>query len=40
MTEGSLKELDSTQTFIRAGLSANASIILDKAENVLAIKDY
>jgi HlyD family secretion protein len=26
-------------TFIRAGLSANASIILDKAENVLAIKE-
>lgn len=37
--EGSLKELDSTQTFIRAGLSANASIILEKAENVLAIKE-
>ena len=26
-------------TFIRAGLSANASIILDKAENVLAIRE-
>lgn len=26
-------------TFIRAGLSANASIILDKAENVLAVKE-
>ncbi len=26
-------------TFIRAGLSANASIILDKAENVLALKE-
>jgi HlyD family secretion protein len=26
-------------TFIRAGLSANASIILDKAENVLTIKE-
>lgn len=26
-------------TFIRAGLSANASIILEKAENVLAIKE-
>ena len=26
-------------TFIRAGLSANASIILDKAENVLSIKE-
>ena len=37
--EGSLKELDSTQTFIRAGLSANASIILEKAEKVLAIKE-
>ncbi|MFD1062308.1 efflux RND transporter periplasmic adaptor subunit [Winogradskyella litorisediminis] len=37
--EGSLKKLDSTQTFIRAGLSANASIILEKAENVLAIKE-
>ena len=35
--EGSLKSIDST--FIRAGLSANASIILDKAENVLAIKE-
>ena len=37
--EGSLKKLDSTQTFIRAGLSANASIILEKAEDVLAIKE-
>lgn len=37
--EGSLKGLDSTKTFIRAGLSANASIILEKAENVLAIKE-
>lgn len=35
--KGSLKKVDST--FIRAGLSANASIILDKAENVLAIKE-
>ncbi|MEH6537154.1 MAG: HlyD family efflux transporter periplasmic adaptor subunit [Psychroserpens sp.] len=35
--KGSLKSVDST--FIRAGLSANASIILDKAENVLAIKE-
>jgi HlyD family secretion protein len=35
--KGSLKNIDST--FIRAGLSANASIILDKAENVLAIKE-
>jgi len=35
--KGSLKSIDST--FIRAGLSANASIILEKAENVLAIKE-
>lgn len=35
--KGSLKTVDST--FIRAGLSANASIILEKAENVLAIKE-
>ena len=35
--KGSLKNIDST--FIRAGLSANASIILDKAENVLAVKE-
>ena len=35
--KGSLKSLDST--FVRAGLSANASIILDKAEKVLAIKE-
>lgn len=35
--KGSLKKLDST--FIRAGLSANASIILEKAEEVLAIKE-
>lgn len=35
--KGTLKNMDST--FIRAGLSANASIILDKAENVLAIKE-
>jgi len=35
--KGSLKTVDST--FIRAGLSANASIILDKAEKVLAIKE-
>lgn len=35
--KGSLDALEST--FIRAGLSANASIILDKAENVLAIKE-
>ena len=35
--KGSLKSIDST--FIRAGLSANASIILDKEENVLAIRE-
>ncbi|MBO6607851.1 efflux RND transporter periplasmic adaptor subunit [Psychroserpens sp.] len=35
--KGSLKKIDST--FIRAGLSANASIILEKAEQVLAIKE-
>ncbi|WP_296315717.1 efflux RND transporter periplasmic adaptor subunit [Winogradskyella sp. UBA3174] len=35
--KGSLKNIDST--FIRAGLSANASIILDRADNVLAIKE-
>lgn len=35
--KGTLKNIDST--FIRAGLSANASIILDKSENVLAIKE-
>jgi len=35
--KGALKNRDTT--FIRAGLSANASIILDKAENTLAIKE-
>lgn len=35
--EGSLK--DTKGIFIRAGLSANASIILEKAEDVLAIKE-
>ena len=35
--KGTLKSIDSI--FIRAGLSANASIILDKAEKVLAIKE-
>lgn len=35
--KGTLKSIDTT--FIRAGLSANASIILDKAESVLAIKE-
>ncbi len=35
--KGTLEKIDST--FIRAGLSANASIILDKAEDVLAVKE-
>lgn len=35
--KGSIKSIDST--FIRAGLSANASIILDKAEKVLAVRE-
>ncbi|MDO6596340.1 efflux RND transporter periplasmic adaptor subunit [Oceanihabitans sp. 2_MG-2023] len=35
--KGTLQKIDST--FIRAGLSANASIILDKVENTLAIKE-
>ena len=35
--KGTLKKQDSV--FIRAGLSANASIILDRAESVLAIKE-
>lgn len=35
--KGTLKQIDST--FIRAGLSANASIILEKADKVLAIKE-
>lgn len=35
--KGTLKSIDST--FIRAGLSANASIILDKVENVMAIRE-
>ncbi|HET7360597.1 MAG TPA: HlyD family efflux transporter periplasmic adaptor subunit, partial [Salinimicrobium sp.] len=35
--EGTLKNVDST--FIRAGLSANASIILARAEEVLSIKE-
>jgi HlyD family secretion protein len=34
---GTLKNLDST--FIRAGLSANASIILERADDVLALKE-
>lgn len=35
--KGALADRD--DTFIRAGLSANASIILDKASNVIAIKE-
>src|SRR5690606_24613580 len=35
--KGALTDRDST--FIRAGLSANASIILDKADEVLALKE-
>jgi HlyD family secretion protein len=35
--KGAMKSRDTT--FIRAGLSANASIILDRADNVLAIKE-
>ncbi|MDU8886623.1 efflux RND transporter periplasmic adaptor subunit [Yeosuana sp. MJ-SS3] len=35
--KGSIKKIDST--FIRAGLSANASIILEKAENAMAIRE-
>ena len=35
--KGTLKSIDST--FIRAGLSANASIILDKVEKVMAIRE-
>ncbi|WP_055443748.1 efflux RND transporter periplasmic adaptor subunit [Lacinutrix himadriensis] len=35
--KGTLQKIDSI--FIRAGLSANASIILDKADKVLAIKE-
>lgn len=37
--KGTMKKNDTTSTFIRAGLSANASIILAKAENVLTIKE-
>ncbi|MBE16429.1 MAG: efflux RND transporter periplasmic adaptor subunit [Dokdonia sp.] len=36
--KGTLKKIDSA-TFIRAGLSANASIILQRADSVLAIKE-
>lgn len=37
--KGTMKKLDTTDTFIRAGLSANASIILAKVEDVLTIKE-
>ncbi|WP_347373890.1 efflux RND transporter periplasmic adaptor subunit [Aequorivita sp. Q41] len=37
--KGTMKHLDTINTFIRAGLSANASIILAKAENVLTLKE-
>jgi HlyD family secretion protein len=37
--KGTLKEVAQDSTFVRAGLSANASIILDKADKVLAIKE-
>ncbi|WP_313111966.1 efflux RND transporter periplasmic adaptor subunit [Aequorivita sediminis] len=37
--KATMKNLDTSKVFIRAGLSANASIILAKAENVLTIKE-
>jgi HlyD family secretion protein len=37
--KGTLKEVEQDSTFVRAGLSANASIILDKADKILAIKE-
>lgn len=37
--KGTLAQKKDNETFIRAGLSANASIILEKAEDVLAIKE-
>ncbi|AZQ43313.1 efflux RND transporter periplasmic adaptor subunit [Nonlabens ponticola] len=37
--KGTLKEIERDSSFVRAGLSANASIILDKADKVLAIKE-
>lgn len=37
--KGTMKSLDTTKTFIRAGLSANASIILAKADDVLTVKE-
>lgn len=37
--KATMKNLDTTKTFIRAGLSANASIILAKADDVLTIRE-
>ncbi|MCG2430695.1 efflux RND transporter periplasmic adaptor subunit [Aequorivita xiaoshiensis] len=37
--KATMKSLDTSKVFIRAGLSANASIILAKAENVLTLKE-
>lgn len=37
--KGTLQEIEQDSTFVRAGLSANASIILDKADKVLSIKE-
>ena len=37
--KGTLKEVEQDSSFVRAGLSANASIILDKADKILAIKE-
>ncbi|WP_026450796.1 efflux RND transporter periplasmic adaptor subunit [Aequorivita capsosiphonis] len=37
--KGTMKHLDTTKTFIRAGLSANASIILAKADDVITLKE-
>jgi len=37
--KGTLKEIEQDSSFVRAGLSANASIILDKATEVLSIKE-
>ena len=37
--KGTMKNLDTAKTFIRAGLSANASIILAKADDVLTLKE-
>ncbi|ARN78296.1 efflux transporter periplasmic adaptor subunit [Nonlabens spongiae] len=37
--KGTLKEIEKDSAFVRAGLSANASIILDKADSVLSVKE-